>query len=308
VTEPARGIHTHPSRKLGKRPPLPGRRALMLRDVLTGELPEHPPTADHLIGIAFGMYGNDRWGCCGPASIANLRRMTTYDLTGVTQAPTQADVTDLYVRSTTPPFNPLTGANDNGVYLQELLEAVHGGGIGGIRCVAFAKIDVHDHETLRAATAIFGGVLYGVDLQTSQQRQTDAGTWDYAPSTEWGGHAVPGGQYDADSLRVVTWAELVDMTDDFVTHQADEAWVVVWPEHFGSKAFLDGVDLSRLATAYERLTGQKLPVPAPTPTPEPPPFLPGLSDRARARMVSRARKRGLTQEQWVTWAVEEETK
>jgi hypothetical protein len=266
VTE-AQGIHAHPVRKLGKRPAQAGRRALMLRDLLTGRLPDHPPTADYLLGVEFGLYGNDRWGDCGPTAVANLRRLTTYDLTGVTQAPSLEDVLDLYARSTTPPFNPVTGANDNGVYLQQMLEAVHAGGIGGIKCVAFAKIDVTDHETLRAATAIFGGVLYGVDLQTAQQRQTDAGTWDYTPSREWGGHAVPGGQYDADSLRIVTWAQLVDMTDAFVAHQADEAWVVVWPEHFGSAAFLQGVDQARLAAAYEDLTGERLPVP---PSPEPP--------------------------------------
>jgi len=269
LTEPARGIHAHPTRKLGKKPPQPGKRALMLRDVLTGALPEHPPTADYLLGIEFGMYRNNDWGDCGPTMIANNRRMVTYDLTGVMQAPTQDDVTDLYVRSTDPPFNPVTGANDNGVYLQQMLEQVHAGGIGGIRCVAFAKIDVRDHETLRAATAIFGAVLYGVDLQTAQQRQTDTGTWDYSPSGEWGGHAVPGGQYDADSLRIVTWSRLVDMTDQFITHQADEAWVCIWPEHLGSKAFQQGVDVAKLAAAYEDLTGDRLPVP-PTPTPPAP--------------------------------------
>lgn len=270
MTEPALGIHAHPSRKLGKKPPQPGKRALMLRDVLTGVLPDHPTSVDYLTGITFGLYHNDRWGDCGPTMIANNRRMVTYDLLGVMQAPSQDDVTDLYVRSTDPPFNPVTGDNDNGVYLQQMLEQVHSGGIGGIRCVAFAKIDVHDHETLRAATAIFGGVLYGVDLQTAQQRQTDAGVWDYSPSGEWGGHAVPGGQYDADSLRIVTWAELVDMTDAFVAHQADEAWVAIWPEHFGSKAFLRGVDVKGLATAYERLTGEPLPIPGPQPAPPAP--------------------------------------
>lgn len=301
MTEPAPGIHAHPNRKLGKKPPLPGRRALMLRDVLSGTLPEHPPTADYLLGIEFGLYRNDEYGDCGPTAIANLRRLTTYDLTGVMQAPSQDDVFDLYRRSTTPPFDPATGANDNGVYLQQMLEAVHAGGIGGIRCVAFAKIDVSDHETLRAATAIFGGVLYGVDLQVAQQRQTDAGTWDYAPSGDWGGHAVPGGQYDADSLRIVTWAELVDMTDRFVTHQADEAWVVIWPEHLGSRAFLQGVSLDRLAAAYQSLTGDQLPVVDP-PTPAPGPaagFPVDLDPDVATHVAHVAALRRITPDAWV---------
>lgn len=50
-------------------------------------------------------------------------------------------------------------------------------------------------------------------------------------------------------------------------------------------------------------------VAAPVPDPvSPPTFLPGLSDRARARMASRARKRHMTVEDWVTRLVENETK
>jgi hypothetical protein len=305
MTEAARGIHAHPSRKLGLRKALPDKRALMLRDVLTGALPEHPATVDYLAGITFGMYNNDRWGDCGPTMIANNRRMVTYDLLGVMQAPSQDDVTDLYVRSTTPPFNPLTGENDNGVYLQEMLDQVHSGGIGGIRCVAFAKIDPGDQETLRAATAIFGAVLYGVDLQVAQQRQTDAGTWDYSPSGEWGGHAVPGGAYRAGRLKVITWAEAVEMTDTFVSHQVDEAWVAIWPEHFGSKAFLQGVNVSALAAAYTDVTGDPLPIP-PSPAPPTPPtpgpgagFPVDLDPDVGPHVRRLAQARGISDSAWV---------
>ena len=276
MTEPARGIHDHPGRALGKRPPLE-KRALMLRDILTGVVPDHPLTVDYLGNIPFGLYGNNRFGVCGPAAVANYRRLVTTLITDVPDFPTQDDVWDLYRRSGNPGFDPALYPDDprqqdEGVYMHVMLDALHTGGIGGTRCVAFAKIDVDDRETLRAATAIFGGLLYGVDLQSAQQSQTDTGTWDYVPSGEWGGHAVPGGQYDQDSLRVVTWAELVDMTDRFVAEQADEAWVIVFDEHFGSRAFLQGVDLEALRQAYRALTGRDLPTPEPPEPPAPAPL------------------------------------
>lgn len=303
MTEAA-GIHDHPDLKLGKRPPQQGRRALMLRDVLTGVVPDHPLTADHLANVPFSAYRNTEFGVCGPTYVANYRRMVTLLLGDDPRYPTQDDVFDLYRRSGNPGFDPATGADDNGVYMQQMLEAVHAGGIGGVRCVAFAKVNVDDRETMRAAVAIFGGLGYGLDLQYAQQAQTDAGTWDYSPSRAWGGHAVLGGQYDQDSIRAVTWGRFVDMTDRFIDQQADEAWAVIWPEHLSDRTFAEGVDVDRLAQAYEDLTGERLPVP-PKPDPQPvAPFLPGLSDRARARMRARAARAGISEEAWVTRRVE----
>lgn len=265
---------TAPRRALGRRPPT-NQPALMLRDVLTGVLPTHPLTADYLTGLTFGLYGNDRYGVCGPTYVANYRRLVTARLVGAMHAPSQSDVYDLYRRSGNPRFDPSTGADDGGVVMQDMLNAVHKGGIGGIKCVAYAKVDVGDHETMRAATAIFGGLGFGVDLQTAQQAQTDEGVWRYSPTPEWGGHAVLAGQYDPDSQQVVTWGQLVDMSDSFVQRQAEEAWVVIWPEHLADRTFLDGVDLVALARAYRALTGRDLPVPDPMPGPGPRPFWTG---------------------------------
>lgn len=41
----------------------------------------------------------------------------------------------------------------------------------------------------------------------------------------------------------------------------DEAWVVVWPEHLSSRAFLEGVDVKALAADYQSITGRPLPLP-----------------------------------------------
>lgn len=259
---------------LGKLPPIE-KPALMLAGVLTGVVPEVPVAADYFTGVpSWELGGNDNFGTCGPTSVANLRRLVTYGLTGTMQAPALNDVFDLYRRSGNPNFDPTLPANDprqqdQGVIMQTMLEALLADGIGGVKPIAFAKIAPRDLATLEKAIAIFGGALLGLDLEVAQQTQR---VWDTVTgSPSWGGHAVLTGRYrDAGYADVITWATDVEMTQRFVSSQEDEAWVVIWPEHLGAQSFLTGVDVDALASAYQALTGRVLPTPTPpAPTPGP---------------------------------------
>lgn len=265
--------------KLGRRPPK-NAPALRLSSILTGVVPMHPVAADHLSRVAdWNMLGNDQYGVCGPVSVANSRALTTLYLGGTEHYPNLNDVFDLYRRSGNPNFDPATDADDNGVDMQTMLESVASGGMAGTKCVAFAKVDVTDLDEVRAAIAIFGYLLLGVDLRAVQQAQTDQGLWNYVSgSPDWGGHAVLAGSYTSATtgrdLSVITWAQNVGLSDSFWTHQVEEAWVLIWPEHLGTTQFQAGIDLTALASAYTALTGRALPIPAPAPpapTPEPDP-------------------------------------
>lgn len=258
--------------KLGRRPPK-NAPALRLSSFLTGVVPAAPPLADHFAKVPSWLLGeNDRYGDCGPVSVANQRLLITSYLSQP-QRVTQDNIFDLYRRSGNPGFDPATGADDNGVEMQTMLEATVAGGIGGTKALAFAKVDPTNEQEWQAAIAIFGSILLGVTLDTAQQAQTDAGLWDYRQSPIWGGHAILGGRYKenlgdvGDRTGVITWAQVVDMTDPFIAHQMDETWVVVWPEHLGTKAFQEGIDLAALASAYEALTGRPFPQVAPPPPP-----------------------------------------
>lgn len=275
-----------PRFKTGRRPPK-NAPALLLQDILTGVIPAHPATADHFAKLAFGLYGNDKFGVCGPTSVANLVRLITGGLLGAEITPSQEDVYDLYRRSGNPNFNPVTGEDDNGVDMQTMLEALLAGGIGDgkggkVKPVAFAKVNVTDDAELEAAVSIFGGVLWGVNLETAQQAQTNAipPEWDYHRSGVWGGHAVLNGAYESGQLEdVISWATRVETTETFRSHQLEEAWVVVFEWHLDNPAFQAGVDLVALSAAYEALTGRVLPIPAPTPVPGPTPTA-SAADRA----------------------------
>lgn len=266
------------NRMLGRRPPK-NAPALRLADILTGKVPEHPAAADHFAKVSdWGLWGNDQYGVCGPVSFYNLRKLVTAYATGQEAQPTQDDVFALY-KLVNPDFDPTTGAGDNGVDMQTMLElALKNEVCGPGVMLGFAKVDVSNLDEVRAATSIFGGVLDGLNLETAQQTQTDAGLWDYSPSAEWGGHATLGGRYTVvagnakqDRRGDVTWAQVVDCTDAFEQHQLEECWVVIFREHLDHPAFQQGVDKAKMAAAYKALTGRDFPVPVDPPQPQPTP-------------------------------------
>lgn len=253
---------------------------LFLENYLTGVVPTAPVAADHFAKVpTWILGGNDQYGDCGPVSVANSRLLVTSYLTKP-ETVSQKDIFDLYRRSGNPNFDPTTDTDDNGVDMQTMLEAVVAGGIAGTKALGFASVDVTSMNSLRDAIAIFGCLLLGVNLDTSQQNQPTV--WDYVPSQAWGGHAVMSGRYSEapDREGVISWATKIDMTDAFEAHQLSEAWVVIWPEHLTSATFLAGVNLASLAADYTALTGKPFPavvpptpappVPTPTPTPTPP--------------------------------------
>lgn len=274
--------HPIPGLRLGRRPADVRRindpaRTLRLRDILRVD---HAPTADHLSSITsspapWNMLGNDKYGDCGPVSVANSRKVTLKGLLTQDYSPNLNDVFDLYKRSGNPSFNPSTGAGDNGVNMNDMLAAVQAGGFAGSKSVAFASVDVTNQDECDAAIDIFGFLLLGIDLKVAQQTQTNARppVWDYKKSGEWGGHAVIAGKYTGGSgtaadRYVETWAQIVGTTDAFWQRQVQEAWIVIWPEHLGSAAFHAGINGDLANTAFSDLTGK--PGPFPTTPPAPP--------------------------------------
>lgn len=260
-----------PGRRLGRRRPDPERakRQLRIGDYLRFRALElTPPDAvDHLSRVPeWGLYRNDQFGVCGPTAAANLRRMLTLYVTGTMRAPSQDDVDALYALQN-PGFDPATsepgGPQDQGVDLQTMCDQLISTGIGGVKALGHASVDVTSPAELRECLTLFGGLLLGVDLEQAQQTQSDAGIWNYDPTPDWGGHAVMFGRYasNPDQSDVISWAKPVIMTDQFVQQQLLEAHVIIWPENLQLGAFQRGVDLQALAADYKALTGRDFPMP-----------------------------------------------
>jgi hypothetical protein len=237
---------------------------------------------------------NDNFGTCGPTYVANSAVLTWHWLKGEDITVADDAIFDLYRRSGNPDFNPATGAGDNGVDMTVMLSALVSGGIEithadgtteMVKPLAFAQ-HATDIDTVRAVTAIFGCDGFGLDLETAQQAQTSRGLWDYQQSGVWGGHATLGGAYTGSAAAhtrdeaLVTWAEVVGTTDQFIAHQLSEAYVVVWEPLWDHPAFQQGVDQAALAADYQEVTGRPFPAPVspappapapPQPTPPPAP-------------------------------------
>lgn len=263
--------------KFGRRSPK-NAPALKLANYLTGVVPAHPDAADYLATLSdWQMLGNDQWGDCVAVTWAGERRLLSACLGGKEEYPDLDQVLEFYKTQ-----NPDFPQQDDGMDIQTALEElVKNGGPDGVKALGFAKVDHTNVDEVKAAIAIFGCVWTGVNVLNANMNEFNANEpWDYKPASGVdGGHSVITGGYGpagAGALggdeRFITWAQETSFTDAFWSHQVDEAWVVIWPEHVGTRAFLEGVDLAALAADYTALTGRPFPVtPPPAPTPNPPP-------------------------------------
>ena len=281
----------HPTRRLGWQGPS-AKEMIRFESITTGAI-SYPPDVNHLATIQQWMLGrNNDFGTCGPTGIANYYVLAYKLIKDENITVTDEAIFALYRASGNPNFNPDTGADDNGVdnnvmltaLLKVGLDITHANGtVENVKPLAFATVNPRSLDFIRQATAIFGGVLMGITLDTAQQSQMDATPplWSYTQSPIWGGHDVMGGEYSGSATgadeSVVSWAEVVGVADSFMEGagaaggQLDEVIVLILPIVAASPLFLAGVDDTILASEYERLTGRTLVLPDPDPAPSPPP-------------------------------------
>ena len=212
---------------------------------------------------------------CVAVTWANLRRLVTASL-AIETYPSLSQVITFYKTQ-----NPNFPAEDNGMDIQTALEyLVKYGGPDGVKALGFAKVDHTNTDEVKAAIAIFGSVWTGVNVLDVNQTEFGAGQpWDYVAGSQVdGGHSVLTGGYGPPSTgalggdeRFITWAQETSFTDAYWAHEAEEAWVVIWPEMLTNPDFMAGVDLAQFAADYTDITGKPFPaVVPPVPTPVPP--------------------------------------
>lgn len=264
--------------------------ALKLGPLLTGVVPAHPAAEDYLAALNGGwqLLGNNTAGDCNAVTWANTRRLVTATLASESY-PTQEQVWEFY-RTQNPDFDPAGTADtngpgssaDQGMDVQTGLEYLHAtGGLDGVKAVAFAKVDTANLAEVDAALAIFGSLWLGIQVLDANPAQFSQGQpWTDVPgSAVEGGHAILGGGYSASEVRFITWGQETGFDLSFWTGAApdgsplvEEAWVVIWPEHLGTREFAQGIDVNLLAVDYQELTGNPLPLPpAPAAPPAPAP-------------------------------------
>ena len=238
-------------------------------------IPDHPLSEDYLSNLSgWKILGNDKYGDCLAVAWANSRRFISAML-GKEYYPNQSEVFKIYETQ-----NPGFPAEDNGMDMQTLLEYLnHYGGPDGVKLSAFASVDASNLDEVKAALAIFGSLLLGIEVQGGDLidfQNNEA--WDYyAGQPIKGCHAVLAGGYLSqpwNDVRFITWGEETGMTDSYWNNlvancRSGEAWVCIWPENLSTKQFIQGIDLPTLKADYEALTGRPFPAVGVTPAPEP---------------------------------------
>lgn len=276
--------------KLGKLPPDPKKPKLKLRSFINvKEVPPPPPEERDWMSrvTTWPMYNNDRVGCCTCAAQGHaLGALSTYG-SGHDIWVTDEDIIKAY--SEISGYNPDTGENDNGAYVQDALNHWRKVGLGdGNKILAFAAVNPQDQEEVDAAINLFGTLILGVALPITAQNQTGPDkVWDFVEGAggserySWGGHCVAAGAYDrtADRIRVTTWGDTQEMTEKFWNTYVDEAWVVITEEWFNAQGTTPGgVNVAALGEGFTALTGEPNPFPEPPPTPDPDPNQPPVVD------------------------------
>jgi hypothetical protein len=285
------GIHAHPVKKLGKRPPV-RKDTVSIADFMTGQIPEHP-VVNMAPMLTYPMDHNDVAGDCVVAGADHALQVISASLGVPRRNWTDAQILTYY-QTQNPNFRSWADGGtdaDGGMIIQDFLSTLVR--VGEI--VAFGAVDFRNQELMEAATYVGLAIVTGEDLRVAQQSQK---VWDYsAKSPDWGGHCTTTvGYLGNENQTCVTWGALQDMTEGFISHQVDEAWLVLTQAHLSNPQFRNAFDLAGFAAAIAELTGNKVIVPVPpvpdpvppppTPTPIPPTPVDPLADFPRQQVRS----------------------
>lgn len=230
-------LHYVPGRRLGLGQALTDARTLQAETYFTPRLPAPPTALTRSIGVTLDMYANDQIGDCGVAAPANYTRVVSFTDQRVQQNIPLGDVLTAY--SALSGFDPVTGANDDGVVLLRMLRYWRSIGIGGHRIGAFASVDPDSQRETEQAVSLFGGVIVGASLPKAAAMQNSEGqTWtptrgrDGKPGS-WGRHAMVVIDYDPTGVTFGTWGQLQRATWPWYFQCVDESYAVVSPDWLG---------------------------------------------------------------------------
>lgn len=206
------------------------------------------------------MYANDRYGDCTCASQGH-RINAQENSSGQHEIKvSDADVLEAY--SAVTGFRPDDPGTDNGAYELDVLNYLRQVGLGrerdGTRHTigAFTSVNWLDHNEVRRAHYVFGGLKVCAGLPISAQHQDvwDVTTGPAAAAGSWGGHSMYSVGYYDEGLLVYTWGREKLMTWNWVDKYVDEVYAVVSEDYFrrgGSTP--QGFSIEKLVDALRHL-------------------------------------------------------
>ena len=190
---------------------------------------ELPPAKEDFSGEATRpMWGNDQYGDCTVAALANKIRDWCL-ANGLPFNITLQHVLDFY-KAVSP--------NDQGAFVPDVLERARTVGLGGHKIDGYVQVNPKSPTEMQLAHHWFGGLYFGLDMPLAWQRQTN-GVWSVPDSgldsqegnpSGWGGHAVDGFGYDDQGVDIWTWGQKNRITYQAVGDYAEECNAILGPD------------------------------------------------------------------------------
>ncbi len=185
----------------------------------------------------FPMDGNDRYGDCTIAGLAHA--VTTYR--GLVESKPvvmgEQTVVKLYFH--------LSGGVDSGLNMLDVLGYWRKHKVSGDAILNYVKIDPRNHEHVKQAIHLFGGVYLGFQVQQDCEKDFNARKpWTPGKLTH-DGHAVYAVGYDSHDVTVLTWGSTQKGTWKWWDECVDEAYAILPPESL-QKGFAPGFDFNAL--------------------------------------------------------------
>ena len=224
--------------KLGKLPPRHDPRTLRLASYLapTIQLPAVPESVWWSKAVqSWPMLGNDRYGDCAWAGPAHMEQAWAA-LTKKKFTPTDAMVLKDYSSTG---FDPRTGTHDDGTVMLDMLNRWRNVGIcGGRKIYAYVAVDPHNHDEVKLAMMLFGGLAAGVALPKTAQTQqfwqapVHGPYWGSWQPGSWGGHMIPYLDFDLASrptprIRSISWGGIQELSWNWHDVYCDELYAVL---------------------------------------------------------------------------------
>jgi hypothetical protein len=224
----------HTKVRLGKRQQRIDPRTLKMAKYVEA-LPAAPTGQNWLKPIAWPMYGNDTLGDCVEAASGHMIELWNSFTAPAAALPTQAQIIAAYSGATG--YNPADPSSDQGTDMLSFLNYWRNTGVAGQKIAAYVSLNPGDLNELRLAIYLFGAAMIGVQLPITAQSQPTGWsvpsglTGNGAPGS-WGGHCVPVAAYAqsnpaADRNKIITWGEVITMSDYFYQCYCDEAYAVL---------------------------------------------------------------------------------
>jgi hypothetical protein len=221
--------------KLGKQPPKRDPRTLRLAryvdEATWGGLSIPTRVLETPAITTWPMLRNNELGCCVEAAMGHVAELLSKLGRGTEVSVTDDDVVKAY--SDIAGYVPGDPSTDNGTVMLAALNYWRKTGIAGHKILGYAAFRPRNHTEWKAANALFGATVVGIALPRSAQQQSGPNdTWRVVSTSgdgewgSWGGHCVPGFDFDYRKVDVITWAYVQRATWGFIGTYCDEAYVV----------------------------------------------------------------------------------